>query len=376
MIDLVKKTKVRRLNISTNKRLIFISDIHGDLESFKEALKKINFSDEDYLFIIGDIYEKGDFMMNIATIRYVMELTKTHKNVFPMAGNCDEVLRFILPDEAKYKFLYYANVKKHSIINDMAHEMNYKLSMDMDVRDFVSKIYKQYQDLYQFMDSLDDVIFINDSIVLVHGGIDDIDNIPDESLKLLKYDRFYELSKPQEKIMIVGHYPTRNYRSDIACCNPIFDFNKKIISIDGGNHIVKGGQINVVTLESIDSMKFSYTYIDHYPKYIMKTNVDYEKPIQEVNITFGDNEVEIIDKDLDFIYIKHCSTNTCMWVHNSSIYKDDKTNKMYCYDGCNQFISVKAGDTISVIKKALPYSLIKRNGSIGLIETRYIENDF
>ena len=49
---------------------------------------------------------------------------------------------------------------------------------------------------------------------------------------------------------------------------------------------------------------------------------------------------------------------------------------MYCYDGCNQFISVKAGDTISVIKKALPYSLIKRNGSIGLIETRYIENDF
>ena len=59
-------------------------------------------------------------------------------------------------------------------------------------------------------------------------------------------------------------------------------FNKKIISIDGGNHIVKGGQINVVTLESIDSMKFSYTYIDHYPKYIMKTNVDYEKPIQEV----------------------------------------------------------------------------------------------
>ena len=80
MIDLVKKTKVRRLNISTNKRLIFISDIHGDLESLKEALKKINFSDEDYLFIIGDIYEKGDFRMNIATIRYVMELTKTHKN--------------------------------------------------------------------------------------------------------------------------------------------------------------------------------------------------------------------------------------------------------------------------------------------------------
>lgn len=375
MIDFKKKTKIKRLEIPLDKRLIFVSDIHGDVSSLQQGLEKINFTDEDYLFIIGDIYEKGDMGKNLETMRYVMELAK-RSNVFPMAGNCDEVFRFILPKDQEKKFLYYANVKKRSVINDMAEELNYPLSMDMNVEEFIQLIYNKYQDLYQFMDSLDDVIFINDMMVLVHGGIDDIYHIPEEALPILKYDRFYELSKPQEKLMIVGHYPTRNYRSDIACVNPIFDFKKRIISIDGGNHIVKGGQINFVMLESLKSMRFSFTYIDHYPKYIMKTSVDYERPIHEVNIVFGENEVEVLDKDLDFYYIRHLSTNTCMWVHNSFVYKDKKLNKYYCYDGCNQFISLKKDDEISIIKKAMPYSLIKKNGYIGLIETKYIEDDF
>lgn len=374
-MELIKRTKINRINIPTDKRLIFISDIHGDIDSLKEGLNKVKFCDDDYLFIIGDIYEKGDFKKNLETLRYVMELSKK-PNVYPMAGNCDEVFRFILPEDQKDKFLYYANVKGRSIINDIALELNYKLSMEMNVKEFVDLVYENYYELYEFMDSLDDVIFINDEIVLVHGGIDDIDYISKYSLPLLKYDRFYEISKPQKKLMIVGHYPTRNYRSDMACVNPIFDLKKKIICIDGGNHIVKGGQLNFVMLESLSTMKFSYTYTDHYEKLIVKETVDYTTPIQNVNITFGDNEIEIKDVDLDFYYVKHLTTNECMWVHNSFVYKDDKTNKHYCFDGTNQFISIHPGDEISLIKKAMPYSLIKKNGYIGLVETKYIDDDF
>ena len=220
-MELKKKTKIRKIDIPTDKRCIFVSDIHGDIDTFKQGLKSLNFNSDDYLFIIGDIYEKGDFSKNLETINYVYELSKNNKNVFPMAGNCDEVLRFILPKEDKEKFLYYANIKKRSIINDIAAKENYKLSMDMNVDDFIKMIYKKYHYLYEFIDSLDDVIFINDKLVLVHGGIDDINNIPKYSLDLLKYDKFYELTKPQQKLMIVGHYPTRNYRSKLACVNPI-----------------------------------------------------------------------------------------------------------------------------------------------------------
>lgn len=374
LIELKKKTKILKLNLPTDKRIIFVSDIHGDLDTFKKGLEEIKFCDDDYLFIIGDIHEKGDETFNLKTLRYVIELSKK-PNVYPMAGNCDEVFRFILPDDAKEKFLYYTNIKKHSILNDIAIEQNYPLSMDMDVSDFVNMVQNKYPEFYEFMDSLADVVFINDQIVLVHGGIDDINEIPDYSISMLKYDKFYELSKPQEKLMIVGHYPTRNYRGDISCVNPIFDFKKKIISIDGGNHIVKGGQINFVYIDSLDSMKFSYIYLDHYPKETIKEDVDYDNPSILVNLTFGDNEVEIIDQDLDFYLIRHLKTNTTMWVHTSFVYQDQKNNKIYAFDASNNFLSVKKGDIVSVVKKANPYSVIKRNGYIGLIDTKYLNED-
>ena len=374
MIELKKKTKVRRLTLEKNRRLIFVSDIHGDVDTFKTGLENIGFNDNDYLFIIGDICEKGDFKKNLECFRYVMELSK-RDNVYPMAGNCDEVLRFILPESEKDNFLFYTVVREHSILNDMADEMGYHLSMHMNVKEFVDLVQEKYSDLYEFMDSLDDVIVINDELVLVHAGLDDLDNIPEYSLSILKYDNFYGKSRGVEKLTIVGHYPTRNYRHDISCCNPIFDFQKKIISIDGGNHIVKGGQINFVFLESLETMNFSYVYEDHYPKYVMKCDCDYNSPSNPVNITYGNNEIQILSTDLDFYYIRHVKSKTCMWVHTSYVYQDEKTHKFYCYDASNQFLSLRKGDVISVIKKALPYSVIKRNGYIGLVETRYLEDE-
>ena len=373
LTELKKRTKVRRLKLDINRRMIFISDIHGDLVTMKAGLDKFGFCDNDYLFIIGDIYEKGDKGTNLEIIRYVMELDRTHDNVFVMAGNCEESLRFILTPMPKRNFFYYVLKRGHSILNDMADEMGIELNENMDVPGFIEKVHTNYIDIYDYVDTLDDVIIINDSIVLVHAGLDDINNIPEYSMSVLKYDNFDTLSKGVDKLTIVGHYPTRNYRHDISCANPIFNMRKKIISIDGGNHIVKGGQINFLFLESLRTMKFNWNYVDHYPKYVMKCDVNYDEPDDFINVTYGDNEIEIVDTDLDFNLVKHVNTGITMWVHKSYVYEDN--GKMYCYDASNQFLSVRKGDVISVIRKAMPYSIIKKNGYIGLIDTKYLEYD-
>lgn len=36
-----------------------ISDIHGNYDAYKEMLKKIRFSEEDMLYILGDILDRG-----------------------------------------------------------------------------------------------------------------------------------------------------------------------------------------------------------------------------------------------------------------------------------------------------------------------------
>ena len=373
LTELKKKTKVRRLTLDINRRMIFISDIHGDLVTMKAGLEKFGFNDNDYLFIIGDIYEKGDKGTNLEIIRYVMELDRTHDNVFVMAGNCEESLRFILTPMPKRNFLYYVLKRGHSILNDMADEMGITISEDMDVPAFIEAVHKNYIDIYDYIDTLDDVVIINDTIVLVHAGLDDINNIPEYSMSVLKYDNFDTLSKGVDKLTIVGHYPTRNYRHDVSCVNPIFNMRKKIMSIDGGNHLVKGGQINFLFLESLKTMKFNWNYVDHYPKYVMKLDVNYDEPDDFINVTYGDNEIEILDTDLDFNLVKHINSGITMWVHKSYVYEDN--GKMYCYDASNQFLSVRKGDIISVIKKAMPYSIIKKNGYIGLIDTKYLDYD-
>jgi protein phosphatase len=371
----LKKTKIRHVTVPTNKRLIFVSDIHADLDTFKAGLDKINFSSDDYLFIIGDIYEKGSLGENLKIIRYIMELSKLD-NVFVQTGNCDEVLRMCYPPvEDKEKFLYFIIQKQKSILNDMAHELNIDVNEDMDIDNFMHKCIDKYKDIFEFVNGLDDVIFVNDLLVLVHAGIADINNIDVHAMNVLKYDRFYEASDVQPKLMVVGHYPTRNYRPTLASANPIFDFNKRIISIDGGNHVVKGGQINFVILNSIDTMEFNYTYTDHYPKHIMKYNVKYNTPKIQTNITFGQNEVHILDSDLDFYYVNHLKTNTKMWIYKNNVYYNNIDNKYYAYDGTNQFLSVDINDEISICIKANPYSLIKKDGIIGLIETKYLDND-
>lgn len=367
-----KKTIVKNITLPLNKRLIFMSDIHGDIKLFRRVLLEIGFCDDDYLFVIGDMIEKGDYLDNLQMLNYIIELNKK-ENVYFMAGNCDEVLRFILPPVDKSTFLDYALVRKKSIINDLANEFNFPVFENMDVDLFVKKIVDNHPEYYQFIDELPDVIIINDSLVLVHGGIMDINDIPENAIDVLKFDRFLEISEPQPKLMVVGHYPTRNYHSDVTNVNPIFDIRKNIICIDGGNNVVKGGQINAVMIDDLEHMNFSYKALDHYPKYTIKDDIIYSKPKNSFNMKFGKNEVELLTKDLDFYLVRPVNSENNLWVNQEFIYYND--GKYYCYDGSNNFLSLNKGDLISIIKSGNPYCLVKHDGIIGLIESKYIYED-
>ena len=51
------------------RRIIAISDIHGNLPFFENLLRKIEFSPKDILVLLGDILEKGAQSLELA--RYV-----------------------------------------------------------------------------------------------------------------------------------------------------------------------------------------------------------------------------------------------------------------------------------------------------------------
>ena len=61
-----------------------MSDIHGEYEKYLQMLKLIKFSDEDELFVLGDVLDRGP-----EPIKLIMDMMSREKNVFPLMGNHD-----------------------------------------------------------------------------------------------------------------------------------------------------------------------------------------------------------------------------------------------------------------------------------------------
>ena len=58
-----------------------ISDIHGQYEKYIAMLEKISFSDDDTLYVLGDVVDRGEGSMRIL---YDMSM---RPNVIPIMGN-------------------------------------------------------------------------------------------------------------------------------------------------------------------------------------------------------------------------------------------------------------------------------------------------
>ena len=89
--------QVIRPNIEPGRRVVAVSDIHGNLPFLRGVLDKARFSPDDVLVIVGDLLEKGENSLD--TLRYVMELQKDH-TVYTLCGNCDHIDRVLLEDHS------------------------------------------------------------------------------------------------------------------------------------------------------------------------------------------------------------------------------------------------------------------------------------
>ena len=60
-----------------------MSDLHGQYDKYKMMLEKIGFSDEDELFILGDVVDRGPKPVDL------LRDMSLRSNVFPIIGNHD-----------------------------------------------------------------------------------------------------------------------------------------------------------------------------------------------------------------------------------------------------------------------------------------------
>ena len=78
--------KIETLTPPPGRRILVVSDIHGNLPYFEGLLAQLGFCAEDLLILDGDLVEKGT--QSLALLRRVMALSE-RGNLRAVCGNCD-----------------------------------------------------------------------------------------------------------------------------------------------------------------------------------------------------------------------------------------------------------------------------------------------
>ncbi len=214
-----------------------ISDLHGCYDEYIRMLNKINFNDNDTLYVLGDICDRGPEPMKI--LLHMMN----HDNIIPIYGNHDLVACGALSNIGKYS---------SEVLKDRDYPLENNLMNSSEYREYLywlSDGGKTTLDDYNHLSDIDKIKVIeylsdfrycdevrvnNISYVLVHGGLNMLatNQIPDDPETLAYVGVDYKICYFKDKIVISGHTPTKLI--DEKYTGKIIKFNNNHIAIDCG----------------------------------------------------------------------------------------------------------------------------------------------
>lgn len=184
-----------------------ISDIHGCCREFEALLKKINFSINDTLYVIGDMVDRGPDPMG------VLKIMASNSNIYPVAGNHEFIMMSVLPRLMQ-------DIKEDNITSVLTGDFLRKYSLWMGdggnttINEF-KNLSREEQDFYlEYLGEIPlyEVVYLNRrKIVLIHSLPHDFDAKKDLNYlaeEILFGRPNFTKDWTQETVYIIGHTPT------------------------------------------------------------------------------------------------------------------------------------------------------------------------
>lgn len=185
-----------------------MADIHGQYDKYIAMLEKINFSDNDILFVLGDVIDRGS--QGMAILKDMMMRT----NVYPILGNHEYMAITAIPwlmqeiteetvekidPEMMQGLIEWMNVGGSSSIIEFRR-------LSRDDQEAILEYLTEFE-LYETVE------VGGKEYVLVHAGLTNFD----EERSLSSYDLSevlfqrpdYEIKYFKDKYLVTGHTPTR-----------------------------------------------------------------------------------------------------------------------------------------------------------------------
>lgn len=197
-----------------------ISDIHGCYDKYIKMLEKINFNNNDDLYILGDIFDRGEEPLKI------LDHIVANKNIYLIKGNHEEM--FIEAYEHFDYSLWYLNGGKttHSRLLERG-------------QDYIDSVYKYIKNLPLYM-VVDNYILVHADILIPnrYSKLKEILNITGENTMLWSRSNIGNEKEHIKYKVVHGHTPVMNikenghYYIDCGCCFPKYNGRLACLNLD------------------------------------------------------------------------------------------------------------------------------------------------
>ena len=223
-----------------------MSDIHGQYDKFMDILKKIDLKDEDTLYVLGDVLDRGPHPIKV--LLKLMEMP----NAICITGNHEymavECLSFLLT-EVTDRALDELDVK--TLGNLVTWQYNGAKSTIDEFRELSREMQEEVIEFIKDFSIYEEVSVNGQDYLMVHAGLGNFEpskDIEDYSLKDIIWERAeYEKKYYDDKIVITGHTPTQMIEGNP---NPGYIYKKNNhMAIDCGSYL-DDGRLAAVCLET------------------------------------------------------------------------------------------------------------------------------
>lgn len=348
--------RVARASIHT-KRILVVSDIHGCRDLLDALLGKLKYRPgEDTLVIIGDLVQKG--RQNLDTIRLARQLAE-EENVYVLMGNND---LFTLEGSDREILNHALHFKGRSVLGEMALELGMPLpGTEEETHVLREKAKAAFSGELSFLEGLPHILE-TERFLFAHAGLAE-GALEDQDLEyVLAATRFHEtVTAVFQKMLLVGHWPVGNFRTDKLSNAPVYNAAHNVLSIDGGNTLKSYGQLVGVILEP-ETGRWSWTGVDGYPKRPAPCS---QKARPGTAITWPENFVELIEKGEKISCCRSKRDGVALDIPNEFLYEDGKG--LRTDDITNALLEVDKGETVSVTRDLGDRLMILKNGEAGFL---------
>ncbi len=224
-----------------------ISDIHGEYDKYIAMLQKINFKDQDTLYILGDVVDRGERPVDI------LQDMMLRPNIYPIIGN-HELMALDLLKALSVEITdknYATHIDRKLMDNLMQWQFN---GGETTIKQFQKLPTEEREYILEYLEEFVpyEIVTINGKhFLLVHSGLGnfsperELDEYSLEELTYIRpdYDRKY--IDDDNFFIISGHTPTLAISG-----KPEIYKNKNNICIDCGASF--DGKLSCICLETME----------------------------------------------------------------------------------------------------------------------------